>query len=338
MSASPHCSLARFVCVAFGSMLALVVALSLNRGALLAQSPVYQLRLSPQDTSLNLDAKNYSGLQQLTTYTWPDNKIANAILLKFDFSALPVDATVQDATLKLALIQSDTTADATYAVAVHKIVGKNPSITAATGYKADAVTMWTPNACCNNSIPLAQGDISAAYATQDIDKTLGYKAWPIATLLQEWLATPATNFGLLVNSDASKLRDRYRYFASSEYPDGTLRPMMEITYAVVSADTTAPTVSAVSALSVTSVGATINWSTNEASDSQIEYGATSAYGMSTALYPVHVISHSMKLTGLSDTATYHYHVRSRDPRHGGGDRRPGRAPAAGGVRDARLPR
>src|SRR5437773_3281696 len=111
MSASPHCSPARLVCLAIGFVFTLALALSINRTALVAQSPVYQLRLSPQDTSLNIDAKNYSGLQQLLTYTWPDNKIANAILLKFDFSPLPVDATIQDATLKLALIQSDATAD-----------------------------------------------------------------------------------------------------------------------------------------------------------------------------------------------------------------------------------
>src|SRR6202163_2320455 len=79
-----------------------------------AQSPTYQLQLSPQDTSLNINATNYSAQTLLTTYTWPDNQMANVILLKFDLSALPAGAVVQQAVLSLALVQSDATADATY--------------------------------------------------------------------------------------------------------------------------------------------------------------------------------------------------------------------------------
>ena len=50
------------------------------------------LSLSPLDTSLRLDTTNYSTDTQLTTYTWPDNKVANAILMEFDLSSLPADA------------------------------------------------------------------------------------------------------------------------------------------------------------------------------------------------------------------------------------------------------
>ena len=38
------------------------------------------------------------------TYTWPDNQVANAILMKFDLSAIPTGAAVTDATLRLALV------------------------------------------------------------------------------------------------------------------------------------------------------------------------------------------------------------------------------------------
>jgi hypothetical protein len=43
-------------------------------------------------------------------------------------------------------------------------------------------------------------------------------------------------------------------------------------------DTTAPTISSVTSSSITGTGATIAWTTNEASDSQVEYGTTSSYG------------------------------------------------------------
>src|SRR4029077_19158687 len=100
-----------------------------------------------------------------------------------------------------------------------KILNKNPVITGATGYTSDGTTPWTANACCSQNIPLAQADISTPYDTEVIDKTTGYKTWTITSLVQEWLASPSTNFGVLLNSDASKLRDRYRFFASMEYAD-----------------------------------------------------------------------------------------------------------------------
>src|SRR6185295_12470521 len=162
------------------------------------------------------DAANYSTHPLLMAYTWPDNQIANAILLKFDLSALPAGATVQQAVLTLSLAQSDTTADATYTMLAHKLVGKNPVVAAATGYTADGVTPWTPSACCYNGVPLAQADLSAPYASLAVDKTPGAKTWTITTMVQEWLAGPASNFGLLLNSDASKLSDRYRFFASMD--------------------------------------------------------------------------------------------------------------------------
>jgi hypothetical protein len=201
------------------------------------------LRLSPQDTYLNTNATNYSTAATLSTYTWPANKVANATVMKFDLSALPVGAFVTDATLHLALIQHDGTADATYIVSAHKVVGRNPVISTATGYTADGVTTWTPAACC--AVPLAQADISATYDQPAIDKTLGFKSWEITAMVQEWLADPESNFGLLLNSDASKGADRYRYFASMEHADVALRPYLTVTYS----STTSPNI----ALSATTI-------------------------------------------------------------------------------------
>jgi chitin-binding protein len=63
---------------------------------------------------------------------------------------------------------------------------------------------------------------------------------------------------------------------------------------------------------VTSSGATITWSTNEASDSQVEYGLTPSYGSSTPLNTSLVTNHSVALSGLTASTTYHYRVKSRD--------------------------
>ena len=78
-------------------------------------------------------------------------------------------------------------------------------------------------------------------------------------------------------------------------------------------DTTAPTISAVASASVASTTATITWTTNEAADSQVFFRkqGDAAY-QQTATDATLVTSHSTGLTGLSDSTTYEYYVRSAD--------------------------
>jgi hypothetical protein len=77
-------------------------------------------------------------------------------------------------------------------------------------------------------------------------------------------------------------------------------------------DTVPPVISAVQAGQVGSASATIQWTTNEPADSQVEYGATTSYGSATPLLSTAVLSHSMNLIGLTPNSLYHYRVRSRD--------------------------
>src|SRR6266542_4264203 len=73
-----------------------------------------------------------------------------------------------------------------------------------------------------------------------------------------------------------------------------------------------PAISSIQATNITSSGATISWTTNVASTSQVEYGTTTAYGSLTPLDTLLVTSHSLPLTGLADSTTYHFRVRSTD--------------------------
>ena len=84
------------------------------------------------------------------------------------------------------------------------------------------------------------------------------------------------------------------------------------TAVAVTVDNAAPVLSAVSSSSVGSSSATITWTTDEASDSQVEYGTTSAYGSSTVLNASLVTAHSQALSGLSASTVYHYRVKSKD--------------------------
>jgi beta-lactamase superfamily II metal-dependent hydrolase len=77
-------------------------------------------------------------------------------------------------------------------------------------------------------------------------------------------------------------------------------------------DTTPPVISNVQATAVTATGATITWTTDEPSDSVVEYGLTTSYGSSVS-NATDVTSHSIPLGGLSSNTLYHYRVKSTDP-------------------------
>src|SRR5205823_348327 len=77
-------------------------------------------------------------------------------------------------------------------------------------------------------------------------------------------------------------------------------------------DTTPPVISGVAAGSLSASGATVTWSTDEGSDSQVEYGTSTAYGSSTSLDSGLALAHSQALSGLVAATTYHYRVKSRD--------------------------
>ena len=76
-------------------------------------------------------------------------------------------------------------------------------------------------------------------------------------------------------------------------------------------DTTPPIISSVQATNITTTGTNIVWSTNEAADSFVEYGATTAYGTSVSSSTL-VTSHNLSLGGLTPATPYHFRVKSKD--------------------------
>lgn len=193
-------------------------------------NPFVLIVTSILDTYININEDVNILSPILNTYTWPSMKIANAILMQFDLTGIPSDANIYEATLGLHLVEADASSDSTYIITVHKIINVNPDLTQATGFMYNGVNGWTPNACCFSNIPMAQADISLPYDTQAVTKILERKQWDLTQMVQEWVAAPSSNSGLLLNSDPLKGADRYRYFASSEYADPMFRPFLIIKY------------------------------------------------------------------------------------------------------------
>jgi glucose/arabinose dehydrogenase/phosphodiesterase/alkaline phosphatase D-like protein len=104
----------------------------------------------------------------------------------------------------------------------------------------------------------------------------------------------------------------YHYRVRSRDAAGNLAVSGDRTVTTAAADATPPVISGVQASQVSTTGATIQWSTNEPADRQVEYGTTTAYGTFSPLHTSLSSTHSVGLAGLSANMLYHYRVRSRD--------------------------
>ncbi|MBI1999003.1 MAG: fibronectin type III domain-containing protein, partial [Parcubacteria group bacterium] len=102
--------------------------------------------------------------------------------------------------------------------------------------------------------------------------------------------------------------------SSQSDPDGSRADMGAYPFAgtLPSVDITPPTISGVTASNITQASSTVSWTTNENTDSQVEYGLTTSYGSTSALNAALVTSHSVNLSELTAGTVYHYRVKSKD--------------------------
>jgi phosphodiesterase/alkaline phosphatase D-like protein len=130
-------------------------------------------------------------------------------------------------------------------------------------------------------------------------------------------SSTALNSALVISHSATlnglTASTTYHYRVKSADATGNLAISGDNTLSTSGApDTTPPTISGIAVSAVTSTGATISWITNESSDTQIQYGTTTAYGSSTTLNTSLVTAHGQNLTGLLSSTHYNFRVLSRD--------------------------
>jgi hypothetical protein len=184
----------------------------------------------------------------LHAFTWPDNMIANTILMRFNLASMPQSARIQNANLQLYQYEWDTDKDSSYELTVHKVINRNPVFSQANGYYYSGTTPWTAVTqsgsyyqnslgylCCNENTPMALNDIEAPADRIYSDRTAGYKSWNITSLVQSWVSNPSQNYGLLIVPEDNTPADSYRFFYSSEYANANQRPKITITYSASSA-------------------------------------------------------------------------------------------------------
>ena len=188
---------------------------------------------SIQDTFTNVGEPNInysSDSDKLIIYTWPTNTNANPVLIKWDLTDIPINATILSADLQLYLNDySDSGGDNLYEISAHKIVNKNPDISQCSWNTYDGVNSWTGGA--NGG----QNDLATAEDTKMVDKTVGYKQWDVTQMVKDWVAGPSANFGMMLLSDQGSNKasaDTNRIFVPTENVDANKRPKLIVTYSV----------------------------------------------------------------------------------------------------------
>ncbi|MHC4738451.1 MAG: DNRLRE domain-containing protein [Planctomycetota bacterium] len=217
---------------------------------------------------------NWSTDTTLNTYTWPADTVANTTIIKWDLTDISTSANVTEATLYL--YQTESSGDSSYDIGVHKITGVDPTITSCTWNTYNGTNNWT------GGTDGGQSDIAAAEDTKGVNLTDDqYKTWDVTDMVADWVATPASNYGMMVKDDGSASVDSYRFFASSDATNASTRPKLIVTYTPGTAPPgQATNPSPANTATNVSVNTDLSWTAGSGSTSSNVYFGTSSPGAS----------------------------------------------------------
>jgi Domain of unknown function (DUF2341)/Putative peptidoglycan binding domain/Purple acid Phosphatase, N-terminal domain len=130
--------------------------------------------------------------------------------------------------------------------------------------------------------------------------------WAVATS-----SYPEADTAIVINNNIASFPtgSGQLLFQSYLHSDGTQQ--VQLSSVTVTFNPVAPVISSVST-STTASTAIITWTTDQPSDSQVNYGNNVPYTVSSTYNASYVTSHSVTLTGLNPSTTYHFQVVSSD--------------------------
>ncbi|HEY7087624.1 MAG TPA: LamG-like jellyroll fold domain-containing protein, partial [Tepidisphaeraceae bacterium] len=104
----------------------------------------------------------------------------------------------------------------------------------------------------------------------------------------------------------------YHFQVKSADSSGNLSVSGDFTFTTLPPDVTPPVISPPTVSNLAPGSATLGWTTDEPSNSQIAYGFSSSHGNTSALDTSLVTSHGVQLTSLIPSTVYHFSMLSRD--------------------------
>jgi uncharacterized protein (TIGR02597 family) len=215
------------------------------------------------------------------------------IYLRFNVAGLPAGATVTDARVQLYTLSNGASQDT--GGSIYRFVPQTPDWN-------ELQPIWTlPLQGARDANPLdtlAAVLINSPYEFDGLQSAIAGNGW--VTFVIE-----------------STFEDGARYYSINQDPLDSVamsrRPKLVLSYTTGGGtDTTPPVITGVTHSNVTATSATITWTTDDLSDSQVEYGPNTSYGQFWPASPDPVLrqAHSVTLSGLAAGARYNYTVRS----------------------------
>ncbi|MBI2577530.1 MAG: fibronectin type III domain-containing protein, partial [Candidatus Wildermuthbacteria bacterium] len=167
------------------------------------------------------------------------------------------------------------------------------SATAATN---SVTIIWTTNELATSQVEYGATSAYGTTTTQDSSLTIQH-----AVVISSLFEGTTYNFRVISqDANSNSTTGSNNTFTTSESAELDPTPA------------TAPVISSVTAAVVSETSATITWTTNENSTSQVFYGRTTAYGSQTTQDSTLTVQHSVTLTGLTRADMYYFKVRSLD--------------------------
>jgi hypothetical protein len=238
---------------------------------------------SADATVIQADATTYGGSAVLASAN-SDTEF-KSFLIKFDLSAIPANATIENASLSL--YQIDSATGETVVISAYKVTSS-----------------WTELSVSGSNMPTF--DTGVGYGALSVNTDPGQKTFSqnFSDLTQNWLENSSSNFGLYF--EATNSVDYNHEFGSR---DSSNKPSLSLTYSIPDDDD--PTISNVEVADVTKTSAKVSWNTNEEASSFVEYGTDDSLGMVAGSEGKNTI-HQIELTSLTPATVYHFKVYSED--------------------------
>jgi hypothetical protein len=187
-------------------------------------------------------------------------------------------------------------------------------------YAGSALSINAPtNGGGNGSVTIAEGTTSpvsgsALLATVTFKALAGSGSTTISVAGSSSLVSAADNSSVPYSANGTGFK--FGVAAAAAAPSATSSAPAAVVAPAAPAppkDVTPPVISAIKVQDLTPYSATITWTTNEASDSDVDYGLDATYGLSNSATPL-VTAHSVVLgnTFLTPETIFHFHVKSAD--------------------------
>jgi len=198
---------------------------------------VHELHIYPQDPGTHIDILKQATDTYLDMYYEQDRQQyyqgrllrvrkdnIYSPLVKFDLSAIPQEARIRSAALRLYVDSLRGEPPETLDISAYK-VNKNWEVTEATYHQARQDTSWALPGC--NGIPYdREGAPSSVYIIEDINT---WCSFDVTAATQQWLENPTTNEGVVLKS-GSYIGWGWYEFSSAEHDDPGQRPELIVVY------------------------------------------------------------------------------------------------------------